>query len=81
MWFRNALREPRFRSPVAAIAGRIRLEVIDDGPGFSLGAITPEHGLGNLVARLELLYGGAGRLEVARENEKTVVRTDLSGMI
>jgi LytS/YehU family sensor histidine kinase len=55
-------------------AGCIRLEVIDDGPGFSLNAITPEHGLGNLVARLELLYGGAGQLEVVRENEKTTVR-------
>ncbi len=57
-----------------AEAGRIRLEVIDDGPGFLLDAITPEHGLGNLVARLELLYGGAGRLEAARQDEKTVVR-------
>jgi LytS/YehU family sensor histidine kinase len=55
-------------------SNRIRLEVIDDGPGFSLDAITPEHGLGNLVARLELLYGKAGQLEVTRENEKTVVR-------
>jgi LytS/YehU family sensor histidine kinase len=58
----------------AADTGCIRLEVIDDGPGFSLDAITSEHGLGNLIARLELLYGGAGRLEVVRENEKTVVR-------
>ena len=57
-----------------ADAGRIRLEVIDDGPGFSLDTITPEHGLGNLIARLELLFGGAGQLEVIRENEKTVVR-------
>jgi signal transduction histidine kinase len=48
--------------------------VIDDGPGFSLDAISPEHGLGNLVARLELLYGGAGQLEVVRQNENTVVR-------
>ena len=55
-------------------AGRIVLEVIDDGPGFSLGVITPEHGLGNLVARLELLYGAAGGLNVTRENERTVVR-------
>jgi sensor histidine kinase YesM len=55
-------------------AGRILLEVSDDGPGFSLDAITPEHGLGNLIARLELLFGGDGRLEVARVNERTVVR-------
>jgi sensor histidine kinase YesM len=55
-------------------SGRIRLEVIDDGPGFSLGAAGPEHGLGNLAARLELLFGSAGRLDVTRENEKTIVR-------
>jgi sensor histidine kinase YesM len=55
-------------------SGRIRFEVRDDGPGFTLDAITPEHGLGNLIARLELLYGPTGQLEVARENEKTVVR-------
>jgi sensor histidine kinase YesM len=56
------------------VSGRILLEVIDDGPGFSLDAITPEHGLGNLVARLELLFAGDGRLEVTRENGKAVVR-------
>ncbi|MDR3774879.1 MAG: histidine kinase [Terracidiphilus sp.] len=53
---------------------RIRLEVLDDGPGFSLDAIDPDHGLGNLIARLELLYGPGGRLEVARENNRTAVR-------
>jgi two-component system, LytTR family, sensor histidine kinase AlgZ len=55
-------------------AGRIRLEVIDDGPGFSLDVIQPDHGLGNLIARLELLFGADGQLEVAREYGKTVVR-------
>ena len=55
-------------------SGRIILEVIDDGPGFSLDAITPEHGLGNLIARLELLFGAGGRLEVTRKDEKTAVR-------
>lgn len=53
--------------------GRICLEVIDDGPGFSLGAVTTEHGLGNLLARLELLFGGEGRLNVIRDQERTVV--------
>jgi sensor histidine kinase YesM len=55
-------------------AKHIRLEVIDDGPGFSPGQISPEHGLGNLVARLELLFGDNGRLSVLREQEKTIVR-------
>ncbi|MGA3010711.1 MAG: histidine kinase [Terracidiphilus sp.] len=55
-------------------SGRVRLEVIDDGPGFSLDAAAPEHGLGNLAARLELLFGGAGRLDVTRESERTIAR-------
>jgi sensor histidine kinase YesM len=55
-------------------AGRILLEVSDDGPGFSLDAITPEHGLGNLIARLELLFDANGQLKVTRENGRTVVR-------
>jgi LytS/YehU family sensor histidine kinase len=53
--------------------GRMRIEVADDGPGFSLSAITPEHGLGNLIARLELLFGEDGELDVLRRDEKTVV--------
>ena len=58
----------------AADLGRVTLAVMDDGPGFKLDAITPEHGLGNLMARMELLYGAGGTLEVAREGDKTVVR-------
>ena len=53
--------------------GRIRLEVTDDGPGFTLESIAPDHGLGNLIARLELLFGDAGQLEVRREADKTTV--------
>ena len=52
---------------------RVRLQVIDDGPGFSLESITPEHGLGNLLSRLELLFGERGQLAVTRADEKTVV--------
>jgi signal transduction histidine kinase len=55
-------------------AKRVHLQVVDDGPGFSLDAITPEHGLGNLIARLEILFGADGQLEVARVGEKTAVR-------
>jgi sensor histidine kinase YesM len=55
-------------------SGRIHLEIRDDGPGFSLDNITPEHGLGNLIARLELLFGAEGQLEVIREYGWTVVR-------
>jgi LytS/YehU family sensor histidine kinase len=54
--------------------GRILLEVSDDGPGFSLNSITPEHGLGNLIARLELLYGIGGQLAVTRKNGNTTVQ-------
>jgi LytS/YehU family sensor histidine kinase len=52
---------------------QVRMEVIDDGPGFSLDAITPEHGLGNLMARLELLFGDRGKLDVAKQNGDNVV--------
>jgi sensor histidine kinase YesM len=53
--------------------GIIQLQVTDDGPGFALTAITPGHGLGNLLARLQLLYGDAANLDVIRKGEKTVV--------
>ena len=49
------------------------LTVSDDGPGFSLAEISPDHGLGNLVGRLELLYGEAAQLNVSRAADKTVV--------
>jgi sensor histidine kinase YesM len=55
-------------------AGQLQLEVIDDGPGFSLAEISPEHGLGNLSARLQLLFDSRGRLDVTRANERTVAR-------
>lgn len=56
---------------------RACLEVSDDGPGFSSDQIEPGHGLGNLVARLDFLFGGQGRLEIRREQERTIVRLSL----
>jgi sensor histidine kinase YesM len=78
----NAVKHVVSRQPQGAsiqISGardtnRISLAVIDDGPGFSLDAITPEHGLGSLIARMELLYGSGGQLEVGREGDRTAVR-------
>jgi sensor histidine kinase YesM len=53
---------------------RIHLDVIDDGPGFSLASVSPEHGLGNLSARFDLLFGERGQLQVTRVDGKTVAR-------
>jgi two-component system, LytTR family, sensor histidine kinase AlgZ len=49
------------------------LSVVDDGPGFSLAEISPDHGLANLIGRLELLFGESARLKVDRIENKTVV--------
>jgi sensor histidine kinase YesM len=62
-------------------SGQMRIEVVDDGPGFSLDAITPEHGLGNLIARLDLLFGEAGQLNVTRADNRTVVRLSFPGQL
>jgi len=61
-----------------AIAGtmhdnHLELTVTDDGPGFALASIEPDHGLGNLVARLELLFSDSAQFSVNRVNGKTVV--------
>ncbi len=53
--------------------GHLELRVTDDGPGFSLADISADHGLGNLVGRLELLFGEAAQLNVSRVDDKTVV--------
>jgi len=53
--------------------GHCELTVTDDGPGFSLADMSPDHGLGNLIGRLELLFGEAAQLNVSRMGEKTVV--------
>ncbi|MGA9587625.1 MAG: histidine kinase [Terracidiphilus sp.] len=53
--------------------GHLELAVTDDGPGFSLAEISPDHGLGNLVGRLELLFGNSAQLNVKRVDGKTIV--------
>jgi len=51
----------------------LRIEVIDDGPGFTLSNISPEHGLGNLIGRLDLLFGEHGKLGVTQRDNLNVV--------
>jgi two-component system, LytTR family, sensor histidine kinase AlgZ len=53
--------------------GVCELTVNDDGPGFSLADISPDHGLANLMGRLELLYGDAAQLNVNRADNTTTV--------
>jgi two-component system sensor histidine kinase AlgZ len=53
--------------------GRLELTVTDDGPGFSLADISADHGLGNLVGRLDLLFGQAAQLNVRQAHGKTTV--------
>ena len=49
------------------------LTVTDDGPGFSVADISPEHGLANLIGRLELLFAESAQLTVNRLDNTTAV--------
>jgi sensor histidine kinase YesM len=53
--------------------GQLILTVTDDGPGFSLANIAPDHGLGNLAGRLDLLFGEAANIGVTRVEDRTTV--------
>lgn len=62
------------------------LTVTDDGPGFSVADISPDHGLANLVGRLELLYGESAQLTADRADDVTAIRiripaSDSSGVV
>lgn len=51
----------------------LHVEVRDSGPGFSLAAVPAGHGLDDLTARLQALYGDAAALRVFRRDDETVV--------
>ena len=59
------------------LGGSLFLEVSDDGPGFTAGAIHPGHGLDNLERGTEALFGRAARLEVSRSGDYTSVKLRL----
>ncbi|HZP60964.1 MAG TPA: histidine kinase [Opitutaceae bacterium] len=51
----------------------LRVEVSDDGPGFTFASLRPGHGLENLRQRLAALFGPEGKMDVARRGKFTVV--------
>jgi len=55
----------------------LRLEVEDDGPGFSKDVVRPGHGLDNLRRRLDALFEGRAGLEIDSGSGRTVVRVRL----
>lgn len=57
--------------------GRLRLSVWDAGGPFSLRALPPGHGLDALRARLQVLYGEDGRLDVEGADGGKVVSLSL----
>lgn len=54
--------------------GRLRVEVSDDGPGFTLETAPAGHGLDNLKNRLAALFGDQGALLVERRENWNSVR-------
>ena len=48
--------------------GSLHIEISDSGPGFDLAAIPADHGLDNLVGRLDALFGSDARLNVTRRD-------------
>jgi sensor histidine kinase YesM len=65
------------RVAVRAAGEALVIDVSDDGPGFDGHAMAVGHGLDNLRGRLEVLFEGAGRLSIARREERTVVTVSL----
>jgi LytS/YehU family sensor histidine kinase len=52
---------------------RLRLEVRDDGAGFSCGGIPTGHGLNNLEERLAAIYGDSAQLQIDSSETGTAV--------
>ncbi len=54
--------------------GRLKVEIIDQGPGFTLESAPSGHGLDNLKDRLTALYGNQAALTLERrENRNSVI--------
>jgi LytS/YehU family sensor histidine kinase len=69
---------PRIHGARILISGQIdqgllRLQVTDDGPGFSCAGIPAGHGLNNLEERLAAIYGENAKLHVDSSSTGTTV--------
>jgi two-component system, LytTR family, sensor kinase len=62
-----------FKVRARAENGSLRIEVCDSGPGFELAAVPAGHGLDNLVARLDTLFGSKACLNSFRRDGYSVV--------
>ena len=76
----TSLAEGRGRLELEAVleGGNLRVEVVDNGPGFphgfSLGDDTAGHGLRNIADRLRGYYGNRAELKWERRDGNTTVR-------
>jgi sensor histidine kinase YesM len=70
----NRIEGGAIRIAARAEGGVMCLEVCDDGPGFTLDAIRPGHGLDMLQGRLAALFGPEAGLEVSSDAGHTAVR-------
>ena len=57
--------------------GRLRVEVMDDGPGFNASAVPDGHGLALIRARLAMLYGDRASLTISSQPGRTIVAMDI----
>lgn len=57
--------------------GAVKLEVRDDGPGFTAEAIAAGHGLDNLQARLAALFADRASLDIQADGHGTAVTITL----
>jgi signal transduction histidine kinase len=57
--------------------GRLRIAVLDDGPGFDEAKIPDGHGLALIRGRLDMLYGKDATLSISAAHGRTIVVMDV----
>ena len=57
--------------------GRLRITVLDDGPGFDEAQVPDGHGLALIRGRLEMLYGNEATLSISTAHGRTTIVMDV----